>query len=241
MTERILRQKNYELLAETLQERIIDGDLRPGDELPPERVLMEDYGVGRSSVREALRILESRGLITQPGNGFTVRELANALGGPMQLVASVNRLSTPQLFEVRETMEIAIAGAAAERRDDADLDALLAAHVAMLEAPDERSRIEADVRFHVLVARASRNPLYEHVMVGVRDVLRRALERIRPLTPVAERVAEQHRAILDAIEDGDPDAARAAMAHHLAEVRREMDETGAISEPTGRGRRSRSR
>lgn len=217
--ERILRQKNYELLAEAMQARIVEGELAPGDELPPERALMESYGVGRSSVREALRILESRGLIAKSTGGFQVAHLGNPLGEGLRLVVSLNALTTLQLFEVRETLEVAIAGHAAARRGDADLAEMRAAIDVMVESLSDLERhVEADLAFHAAVAHATGNPLYEHVMAAVRDALRHVL-RESYVAPPAERAVDDHRQILAAIEAGDSDGAREAMARHLDNVR----------------------
>ncbi len=219
MPEKIQRQKNYELFATAIQNQIAGGDLSPGDDLEPEREMMKTYQLGRSSVREALRILESRGLIEQTSNGFKVAERGNPLSQSMSLLVSLNQIDTLQVLEMRKTLEVAIAGFAAERRSDDDLvkmNEAIEEMVAGLAA--EQRHVAADLAFHLAVAHAGGNPLFEYVMLAVRDALRRSLLVIYKIPPTAERAIVDHREILAAITSGNPEAAKAAMWHHLKRV-----------------------
>src|ERR687887_2161099 len=128
MFEPIERKKVYELVADRLVQEISDGRLNPGDELPRERHLAEAYRVGRSSVREALRMLESRGLIASPGGGrLVVADYANPLNQSLALLLRMHDGDLGELFEVRRILEVETAGLAAQRRSDADLGAMRAA------------------------------------------------------------------------------------------------------------------
>src|ERR671937_783282 len=102
----IERRKTYQLVAERLTEEISSRTLKPGDLLPPERELVSAFGVGRSSVREALRILESRGLIEGRGNGtFAVSTLRNPLNQGLHLLLAADEADAKELFEVRRILE----------------------------------------------------------------------------------------------------------------------------------------
>src|SRR3954470_4134116 len=126
MTTPIERRKVYELVAERLIAQLEDGV--PGAPLPPERQLMQQYAVGRSSVREALRMLESRGLIESRGNGtFVVAEPRNPSADGRGALIAAGQTGLRQLFEVRGVLEGEIAALAAERRSDAQLARLRAA------------------------------------------------------------------------------------------------------------------
>ena len=117
--EPIERKKVYELIAERLVQEISDRRLTPGDELPRERELAEVYRVGRSSVREALRMLESKGLIASPGSGrLVVAEYANPLNHSLALLLEMHDGDLQELFEVRRILEVESAGLAALRRTD---------------------------------------------------------------------------------------------------------------------------
>ncbi|MGH3026086.1 MAG: FadR/GntR family transcriptional regulator, partial [Gaiellaceae bacterium] len=109
----IARRKTYELVADRLLELIAARRLQPGDAVPSERELVEAYRVGRSSVREALRMLESRGLIAAQGSGaFAVAHARNTLNQSLGLLLSVDEADFHELFEVRRTIEVECAGLA---------------------------------------------------------------------------------------------------------------------------------
>ncbi|HEY6031610.1 MAG TPA: FCD domain-containing protein, partial [Gaiellaceae bacterium] len=154
----IERRKVYELVAERLIARIGDG-LEQGEVLPPERELMQQYAVGRSSVREALRMLESRGLIENRGNGaFVVAEPPNPFSHGLGLMLADGQTDLLQLFEVRRMLEGEIAALAAERRTDEQLRALGAAIDQMERGLGaEETYIAADIEFHLTLAAATGN------------------------------------------------------------------------------------
>src|SRR3954451_7651901 len=172
MATPIERRKVYELVAERLIAQLGDG-VQPGAPLPPERQLMQQYAVGRSSVREALRMLESRGLIESRGNGaFVVGEprspFTDGLGG---LIAG-GETDLRQLFEVRGLLEAEIAALAAERRTDEQLRRLGASGRAVAGGLDsEEPYIPADIEFHMILAEATGNRFVVHLMQAVRDQL----------------------------------------------------------------------
>src|ERR687885_541260 len=117
--EPIARQKTYEIVAERLLGLISSRQLGPGDALPSERELVELYRVGRSSIREALRMLESKGVIRSGGNGsFAVAEFANTLNNSLDFLLSVDEADYGELFEVRRILEGEAAALAASRRGD---------------------------------------------------------------------------------------------------------------------------
>src|SRR4051812_40858533 len=155
VTQPIERRKVYELVAERLIARIGDG-LEPGDPLPPERELMQVYAVGRSSVREALRMLESRGLIESRGNGaFVVAEPRNPFTHGLGELIADGETDLEHLFEVRGLLEGEIAALAAERRTHEQLGRLRASIETMDAGLDsEATYIAADIDFHLILAEA---------------------------------------------------------------------------------------
>jgi GntR family transcriptional repressor for pyruvate dehydrogenase complex len=134
MDEPIERRTVYELVAERLLEHISQRRLRPGDALPTERELTQVYRVGRSSVREALRMLQSNGLIKPAGKGvFVVAEFANPLNHSLHLLLTLRETDLRELFEVRKILEGETAALAAARRTDEDLAQMERAIVEMVE------------------------------------------------------------------------------------------------------------
>jgi GntR family transcriptional repressor for pyruvate dehydrogenase complex len=215
----IERRKVYELVAERLIARIGDG-LEQGDVLPPERELMQQYAVGRSSVREALRMLESRGLIESRGNGaFVVAVPPNPFSHGLGMMLAGGQTDLLQLFEVRRMLEGEIAALAAERRTDEQLAALRRAIDEMERGLGaEESYIAADIDFHLTLAAATGNQFVLQLMHAVRDQLRAAFGTVFhvPGSPAAS-VAD-HREIVEAVAARDGALARERMNRHIGRV-----------------------
>jgi len=222
----IERRKVYELIAERMLQQISDRELRPGDPLPTERELAESYRVGRSSVREALRMLESKGLIKPSGTGaFAVAEYGNPLSHSLHFLLALEEASLHEIYEVRKILEVEAAGLAAARRADRDLAAMAAAIDEMVAGLSSEERyIAADLQFHLAVATATRNRIAFRMMNAVRDLLHRALGSIYHIPGSPERSITQHRLILAAVAAQDSEAARQRMREHLLRVEHDVQD-----------------
>jgi GntR family transcriptional repressor for pyruvate dehydrogenase complex len=230
--EPVERRKVYELIAEQLVAQIATRRLAPGDVLPPERELTQRYGAGRSSVREALRMLESKGLIESLGNGsFAVADFRNPLNTSLELLVTLDEASMHEIYELRRILEGEAAALAAERRAASDLAEMDAAIAEMAEglAGQAEVYIDADLRFHLAVAKASGNRLVLHSMHAVRDLVRRALLSVYFIPGSPERSLEQHRRIRSAIEAGDAHRAREEMRAHLMRVEADVHHIVALN------------
>jgi DNA-binding FadR family transcriptional regulator len=218
---RPIRRRNVsQEVVERLAAEIGIGRLRAGERLPSERDLSETYAVSRSSVREAIKTLESRGMVEgRQGKGTFVRAQ-----GPETLVqlppgpAPVNEIGVRQLFQVRELLEPGIARLAAEAARPADISALRR----MLES--QTPRVEAgrytsddDARFHIRLARITDNPVLIRLLQGVMTLLGAVREpALRAATGAGMKITlAGHWEVVRAIEQHDPDAAAAAMDRHL--------------------------
>lgn len=223
------RRKVYEQVAEQLLAQIGNRELRPGDPLPSERELTESFAVGRSSVREALRMLESQGVIASENGGtFVVANAAQPLNSSLRLVFALDdRTGVHDLFELRRIIDCEGAALAAERHTPAHLAALDAATDEMAAAlagqgRDERF-IEADLQFHLGIAEATGNRLLLHSVQAVRDVVAQALLSVVHVPHSPESAIVEHRAVRNAIASGDAAAARDAMWKHLDRVERDAE------------------
>ena len=221
----IERRKVYELVANRLVEDIVAGRLKPGDQIPAERQLAQTLAVGRSSIREALRMLESRGLIASAGNGaFVVANYGNPLNTSLALLMEMGHGDLRQLFEVRKVLEVEMAALAAERRSEEDVERMRGAIRAMDEGLASPERyIVGDLDFHQAIVAATGNRIARSMMHAIRDVMRRALLSIYQIPGSPERSMEQHRQILAAIVAGRPEDARARMREHLLRVEGEIE------------------
>jgi GntR family transcriptional repressor for pyruvate dehydrogenase complex len=204
--------------------RLVLEDLAPGDRLPPERVLAEELAVSRATVRDALQELERRRLVSRtPGRGTVVLERSAEAAAILDGMVD-GPTGRGHVAEFRAVVEPQVAGLAALRADASDvvgLEQVLAATHAGLSPEESLAR---DVAFHVQVARASGNPLF----VTLGEVSAGWVEDVRAeshRTSEGRRSSfDWHRRILDAIRAHDEDGARRAMADHLADVARLVED-----------------
>ena len=222
--EPIARRKTYELVADGLLELIAARRLGPGDAVPAERELVDAFKVGRSSVREALRMLESRGQIQARGNGtFVVSEFQNPLRESLGLLVSADEADEFELFEVRRILEGETAALAASRRLPEHLEQMSAAIDEMERGlADEKAYIAADLSFHLTVADACGNRVASHLMHAIRGQIQQAFGSAFAVPGGPERSVVQHREILDAIKARRPDEARLLMHGHIERVEHEI-------------------
>ena len=214
---RIERKTLSEQVAEQLEAEILDGRLSENDQLPSERELMEQFGVGRPAVREALFHLQQLGLIATRAR--VIRPTAEAV---MARLSGVTRqlLSKPdgqQYFqEARAMFEISLARYAARNASEEDLARLRAALADNRDAIGDEARFKrSDNDFHGVLASIGRNPIFDAIHVALSEWLddRRALVLQQKDEDKAATAA--HTEIIAAIESRDPDAAEAAMRRHL--------------------------
>jgi GntR family transcriptional repressor for pyruvate dehydrogenase complex len=218
------RKKLFEQVAAHLERQILEGKLKPGDQLPPERDLQIRFGVGRPAIREALITLQRSGLV-ELSNGSRARVAMPTASTVVAGMGSAVRhmLSTAdgqRHFQgVRLFFESGLARQAARDATDADLAGLRAALEANQAAIGDRLRfIETDVAFHYALAQITRNPVF----LALHDAMSGWLKQQRVVTleaPGQDRIAyDAHRAIYEAIAAHDPDHAESAMAAHLRQL-----------------------
>ncbi|MCG8619705.1 MAG: FadR family transcriptional regulator [Desulfobacterales bacterium] len=222
---KIKLQKLTDEIADQLRTLIMDGKLSPGEKLPAERSLAEMLGVGRSSLREALNILQAQGFVeTRKRRGIFVCSLgASIVSDPLQQVLEEDKDKLLQLYEIRKELEIATAAKSALQRRQTDLDQMKAVLDAMAEdAKETRLALERDLEFHQLIARSTGNFFRSHILKSIFDLsdayLKFVVKHIVNDRDHIDSVLAQHRRILDAIEARNPDEAGQAMADHLTFV-----------------------
>jgi GntR family transcriptional repressor for pyruvate dehydrogenase complex len=203
-----------DLVRDQILGLITGGALQAGDTLPPERVLAREFGISRSSLREALRSLGEQGfLASRQGSGWIVRPASEAAIETVVLQLEVNAVSLERLVEARRTLEPTSAELAALRRTDADLEAIHVAFDAMRAQGADTAAINYDASFHDAIARATDNVFFT---LAIRPIMLAIRRRRRASVPARyEQMVSEHRAIVDAIDAGDGPAARAAMSAHI--------------------------
>lgn len=204
-------------LVEALRTRIVDGDLAPGQPVPSESGLVEEFAVSRTVVREAMSRLQAEGLVeTHHGRGSFV--LARPSGRTFAPTVGGSRADRVQLLEFRLALETEAAALAATRRNQEQLSVARRAATAFAEARDRPSEaVGADFRFHSALADASGNRyLQELVSTLGEPMIAMPSARLTTEPGALDLVVAEHEAVLAAVERGDAETARAAMRVHLA-------------------------
>ncbi|MBP2020041.1 GntR family transcriptional repressor for pyruvate dehydrogenase complex [Symbiobacterium terraclitae] len=225
---RIANQRIYQQIVDQISRMIRDGSLRPGDRLPPERQLAEEFGVSRAAVREALSALDLMGLIeVRQGEGTFVRAVTEeALVTPMALLVAMVRDEElgVDMVEVRAALEAEAAYLAAQRREPEDLVAMEEA-IAEMEAALRTGDLaaEADWKFHHAIATASGNGVLLQIMRSLSETMQESIVRFRTgllrIPGMDTVLLAEHQGILDAIRDRDAKLAHDRMRAHLDRVR----------------------
>src|SRR5437763_5938776 len=211
----------YQEIVRQVKAMIAEGRLKSGDQLPPERDLAEKFVVSRTSVREALRALESLGLIEiRPGEGTFVRDVSvERLIEPLALVMLSQREAIGELFEARRLLEPSIAAFAARRATPHDIEEM--ARILEEQAKEVaagRTGLAQDAEFHSAIASAAHNRAISRLVHGIMDLLTQSREESLSTPGRPTRSHESHRQILAAISARDEAAAREAMLEHLRSV-----------------------
>lgn len=218
-------QRLPEVVADQLQEYILDNGLKPGERLPTEPEMSEMYEVSRQVVREAARLLEQRGVVTiRAGRGMSVADVnVDRVHDIYRLFLRFKPENFEDLLTTRLILEPATAALAAERRTDADLADIRAAldDGKALESDSFDRHLALDLEFHRRVTKACQNPFLIALSEPINEFLREAYaEPIAYLSSLPRTYAE-HESILAAIAEGDAEAAREATVRHLSRVRGE--------------------
>jgi GntR family transcriptional repressor for pyruvate dehydrogenase complex len=212
----------YEQIVNQIEQSIITGQLKPGDQLPPERELAQTFGVSRTAVREAVKALREKGLVeAHPGRGtFITDGTSQAIRQSLDRMVKIGQAGGPaRLIEIRQILEPEIAARAALRASDKDVAALREAFAAMEAAGDDADRyIEADLDFHLVLAETVDNPIVLALIDSIVVLLREHRVHMFHVHGGPERGQFHHRRILEAVERHDADAARRAMQAHLQQV-----------------------
>ena len=212
------RQTLSQAVSAAVLERIRTGEFAPGDRLPTEKVLMQEYGVGRNSVREAVQALVTLGIVeVRPGRGATVIgiEPEDALDAEMVSVL-LKEEAIEDLYAFRRLLEIEIAARAAENATAADIEEIEHRLRVFQFAQTQGAPVSrADDEFHAAVARASHNAVYATMLDAVSGLIANARRLTERVPWASERAAVEHQRLFEAIKAHDPVEATEVMRTHL--------------------------
>ena len=226
MTSHIRKRTLVDRVADELRRMILTGELQPGDFLPTRKELAAQFGVGLSTVHEAIQALSAVGMLeSRPGKGTWVRsDTLDTLIHPAVIETRLGELHARQVYEARFVIEVALTELAARRATPEDVGRIWEALDAMKAAiGDDEAFVEADLGFHLAVARASHNRLLEQFYHLSRKLLADVIRAMLKLPDVKEKSVPIQRAIAEAIEQGKPDQARQTAVNHMEHVERWLD------------------
>jgi GntR family transcriptional repressor for pyruvate dehydrogenase complex len=215
----------YEQIVQQIEESVLNGSLKPGDQLPAERELAQRLGVSRTAVREAVKTLREKGLVeAYSGRGtFITNGTSQAARQSFDLMVKIGQQEgSPHLAELRLMLEPGIAALAAVRAKEDDLSGMRDAVAVMDRSQkDPGAYIEADLDFHLALAEAAANPLILSLIDSIVGLLREQRIKIFNVEGGPQRGQFHHKRILEAVERHDAEMARSAMRAHLEQVRQD--------------------
>lgn len=207
---------------------IASSDYRAGDRLPPERVLVKELGVSRTVIREALNLLETRGLLqVEHGRGAVVAsDGTRAVHESLRFLLRAQTSTLWELMEMRKALEVEVAGLAAQRASADDKAAMRATLESMrrnIDAPE--GYVDADVEFHYLLARSARNRVFLMMIEPITHLLLASRRMTGSVSSNARRALKAHEAILEQVETGNAEGARREMLAHMLTTERDVKAT----------------
>jgi GntR family transcriptional repressor for pyruvate dehydrogenase complex len=224
--EKLSKRNHYEAITDQVKQLILDGKLKVGDKLPSTKQMSEQFGVGRSTTREALSALKAMGLIDirQGGGCRVIRNAPVEMELPELASLRLNRETVLELLEAREALEVSGAAIAAVKRTDEDLKQLGDLIEEMKRTVgDETEGERLDLQFHLTLAKATHNSIMVRLFESIMNYIETAIHDIRRVElyaseAVAERLYKEHSAIYEAIEQQDAECAADRMKQHLQHI-----------------------
>lgn len=217
----VKNQKVYKVVIEQIKDMIKTGQLKKGDKLPPERDLVEQLQVSRTSIREALRSLEILGIIeSRQGEGNFIRESFNqSLLEPLSIMFMLQESSPKEVLELRRVIETEIASLAAKHINEHKLNELYDIVNRFKNTTDEKLNTELDQKFHSKITEASENFLLINILNTISSIIDSFISdarfRIMENSDNREALIHQHEAIYRALSQHDPNSAAEEMKKHL--------------------------
>jgi GntR family transcriptional repressor for pyruvate dehydrogenase complex len=221
MLHAIKKTRIHEEVVSQIHELIKEGRFKAGDQLPSERELAETFRVSRTSVREALRALETQGLIiSRTGMGNFIADLpVESLVAPLAKLLIEGKTALADIFELRKLIEPHIAALAAERATKKDIEQMKGILEKQTEAVNRgETGVEADAQLHFAISQATQNQALEKLVSGLMEILSHSREESLQTVDRRRASIESHRKILAAIEQQDKTRAQEAMIHHIEQV-----------------------
>lgn len=214
-------QKTYTQVVDYFRERILAGELRPGDKLPPEREVAEELGVSRNSVREAIKVLDMTGVISsQQGSGnYITCDFDKSIAQTMTMMFAMHRVDYSMISQVRYTLERQAFSLACDKATEEQIEEIEQLIAELDASDDERVRARKDKEIHYKISKASGNVLIADILEACSGVIDTFVVDMRAKIMRNERDKERlnnsHRELVQALRDGDREKGFKALDHHF--------------------------
>ncbi len=212
--------------SDKIRQMIFDGQIKPGELLPPRKKLAAQFGVGISTIHEAIKSLDAVGLVeSRPGKGTWVRHNAlDSVINPSLITNRFGQIGVETIYEARLMLEVALAELAAQKATTEDIEAMwnaFNAAQAVIDDNEEFARLDWD--FHLAIAKAGHNVLIETFYHLSRELLLDFVIDVIKLPSVKEEASDYHRIQAEAIANHDVEAARKAAYEHMLYLKKRME------------------
>jgi GntR family transcriptional repressor for pyruvate dehydrogenase complex len=212
-------------IVNQMKNLISEGTLKPGDQLPPERELIKEFGVSRPTLREALKSLAAMGFleVKQAKRTFVKSMISERMQDPLSLLIKTDTQKIFDLIEVRKAMEAWSAFHAAQRATEDDIKQLESIIEEMKTAFEKgRNWEKEDADFHLAIAQATHNTIQTHIMSTIYDLLKESVARVFTDRAKVKKLLQQHYRIFTAIKNHSAEKARDRTLEHLDYVDSEV-------------------
>lgn len=227
MFKSVTTPKKSDAIVLQLENMIVEGSLKPGQKLPAERALAEQFSVSRPTIREAIQKLAATGVLEsrQGGGTYVTKDLSRGFSDPLLKLLASHPEAQYDLLEFRHALDGLCAYYAALRSTAVDREHIASRHIVLqgcYAKQDYKAAAIADVEFHLAIAEASHNMVLLHMMRAlfelVRQHIQETLQDVSPQSQLMNNIQDQHQDIMAAIVAGEPQAAQAASHAHFAYV-----------------------
>lgn len=213
-----------QMIAEQIKQMIISKTLSPGDLLPSEPKLCKAFGAGRSTVREAIKILKAENIVEiKKGIGTFIVNMPGVSKDPLGVTFMDKRLALLNLMETRLLIEPNIAALAAKRADSNNIEKI---EKIVFETDEilklNQSHMEVDISFHNAIAEATHNDVLSRIIPIINESIKLGYEETRDILGSFEKATMFHHEVFEAIKQGDSEAARRAMKKHIMQSMRDI-------------------
>jgi DNA-binding FadR family transcriptional regulator len=226
MFENLKGKRLFERIVDQVKEAVLSGKLKVGDKLPPEHELAREFGVSRNAVREALRILELSGLVNiRKGShgGCFIQKLSSnkKLIDYLTDNWSLGQITLSHLTEARYWLEAMVMDIIADKITDKDIDRLrksIDKVERLYNEGNDKEKVDENLNFHILLVRLTGNTILVDTLSAILELLSYMMREVKPGKRIMSNSCQAHRQILDLLEAGEIERAKAVNNAHLRDV-----------------------